>query len=234
MRKEPFTVGSYVHIVKRGARSMDIIRDENDKWRFLRLLRYLNDDNVPRNWEREVTNEHIQRGFERPATWSERKPYISVIAFCLMDNHFHLLVQERVRGGVSKFMQRLCTSMSLYFNTKYKERGTLFQGAYKARTIEDDRHMQYLAAYIQVKNPFERYPGGIWHASRKFDDAYAWATRDPFSSLADYIGVRHSPLIDIEAVKDIFMDPHVFEDFARDVIEGRVERGRDIEELLLD
>src|ERR1700690_699572 len=121
MRKEPFSVGSYVHVLNRGTRRMDIVRDDADRWRFLKLIRYLNDANVPRNWEREIGPDHVRRGFARPDTWGTAQPYVSVLAYCLMDNHFHLLMRERIDGGISKFMQRLCTSMSLYFNAKYGE-----------------------------------------------------------------------------------------------------------------
>ena len=92
MRKEVFGVGTLVHIVQRGARQVSIVRDNSDRWRFLRLLRYLNDADVPRNWEREITPDDIRAGFRRPETWGEQKPYVSILAFCLMDNHVHLLV----------------------------------------------------------------------------------------------------------------------------------------------
>ena len=124
--------------------------------------------------------------------------------------------------------------MSLHFNAKYREKGTLFQGAFKARTVESDRHLQYLAAYIQVKNPFERYPGGMLRAASEFNKALAWVMADPFSSLADYLGSRKSPLLDYDALRDVFEETDRFEDFARDVIEGRLERDEGVRELLLD
>lgn len=223
-----------MHIIKRGARGMDIVRDDADRWRFLRLLRYLNDENTPRNWERDVTTDHIRDGFVRPQAWSEAKPYVSVVAYCLMDNHFHLLVQEREEQGVSKFMQRLCTSMSLYFNAKYQERGTLFQGTYKAQPVEDDRHLQYVAAYIQVKNPFERYPQGPRRAAHEYERAMDWASKDPFSSLGDFMGSRRSELLDIALVRDVLSDPDSFYAFARDVVLGRIEHSADIKRFILD
>lgn len=229
MRKEPFSVGSYVHIVKRGARGMDIVRDDSDRWRFLRLLRYLNDENAPEHWDRDITPEHVRNGFLRPDSWFEQRPYTSILAYCLMDNHFHLLVQEKKEGGISKFMQRICTSMSMYFNTKYKEKGTIFQGAYKSRTVDSDDYLQYLVAYIKIKNPLERYPQGFQDAARSFDEAFEWALSDPFSSLGDYMGTRKSPLLDHELMRDIFTEHKSFKDFARDMVEGKLER--DLAEL---
>lgn len=226
--------GRYLHIIKRGARGMNIVRDDADRWRFLRLLRYLNDKNSPRNWERDVTNDHIRSGFARPDGWSEPDPYVSVVAYCLMDNHFHLLVLEHEQGDVSKFMQRLCTSMSLYYNAKYQERGTLFQSAYKARAVENDDHLQYLAAYIQIKNPFERYPGGLRKAAHNFERAIQWVENDPFTSFGHYVGSRQSALVDIDLVRSIMRDPEEFLGFARDVVLERVERDEYLDRLMLD
>lgn len=221
MRKEDFSVGSFVHVMKRGARRTNIVRDEADRWRFLKLIRYLNDSNVPRNWERDITPEHIKSGFERPHHWSKPEPYVSVLAFCLMDNHFHLLVQERADGGIAKFMQRVCTSMAAYFNAKYDESGTLFQGSYKARTVKTDEQLQYLAAYINVKNPFERHPAGLNYAIRQFDRAFQWAQNDPFNSLADYAQEAGSPLLDHSVIKELLLQGKDFKNFSRDMMLGR-------------
>ncbi len=233
MRKENFSVGSYVHVMKRGVRRTNIVRDEADRWRFLKLIRYLNDSNVPRNWERDITPDHIREGFKRPEGWGKSDPYVSVLAYCLMDNHFHLLLQERVDGGIGKFMQRVCTSMAAYFNAKYAESGSLFQGAYKARTVRSDTQLQYLAAYINVKNPFERYPAGFDHATSEFDKAFRWAEEDPFSSLSDYVQKSHSALLDHAAIIELFDHGQGFKEFSKDVIQGR-ELIDDEEVLMID
>lgn len=233
MRKEIFGTDVIAHIVQRGARQANIVRDDADRWRFLRLLRYLNDESVPRNWEREIAPEHVRAGFKRPESWQEPKPYVSILAYCLMDNHFHILMRERVEDGITRFMQRLCTSMATHFNAKYAESGSLFQGPYRARVVSDDRHLQYLAAYIQIKNPFERYPRGLYEAVRNYDEAFIWTQSDAFSSLADYLGMRQSSLVDTSAIREIF-EPEEIREFARDLIEGKYPVADDFKELELD
>lgn len=226
MRKEPFSVGSYVHILKRGAKRSKIVRDDDDRWRFLKLLRYLNDDNVPRNWDREITNLHISSGFVRPAHWPKPTPYVSILAYCLMDNHFHILLQERTEGGVAKFMQRLCTSMSSYFNAKYEDYGTLFQSAYKARTVDNDDYLQYLAAYIQLKNTFERYPSGLREAILNFADALKFAEGYEFSSLPVFTRGISSALLDMEQVDRLFDRGDRFTRWGKEALLGRIEDPR--------
>jgi len=231
MRREPFTVGSFVHVIKRGARGSNIVRDDHDRARFLKLLRYLNDANVPRNWEREVSARRPMPRYSRPEHWPEADPYVSVLCFCLMDNHFHLLLCERKDGGVSKFMQRLSASMASHFNARHGERGTLFQGAYRARTAQDDRHLQYLAAYIQVKNVFELHPAGLARASQRYADSFNWAMGYEYSSLRDYILNIDRGLIDLSLVRQVLPPAKEFERFAKDVILGRLEDERYAREL---
>jgi len=151
-----------------------------------------------------------------------------------MDNHFHLLLRENIDDGISRFMQRISTSMAAYLNAKYSERGTPFQGSYRARTISDDRHMQYLNAYIHVKNPFERHPRGSGYAAAHFNDAFEWAAAYPFSSLMDYRGRRKAQILDFEVIDEIFeSDNDAFKRFAHDMIQGRIHIDDEIERILL-
>jgi hypothetical protein len=193
MRVEPFSVGSVIHVTKRGARGTDIVRDASDKHRFAKSLFLLNDTYTNPNWHRETAELPL---FERPEHWPLREPLVRILAWTLLSNHFHLLLQEIREGGVAKFMQRIGGSMSLCFNLKYKEKGSLFQSAYHARSVTETSHMNYLVFYILVKNVFEMYPGGLLAAHDNFDHAWEWATRYQFSSFRDHILGMPSPLID--------------------------------------
>jgi len=224
MRKEVFSIGSYVHIVHRGTRGSALVRDEHDRRRFLKLLTYLNDEKVPRNWEREITREHVDAGYARPKHWPDRKPYVAVMAYCLLDNHFHLLLREEKERGIARFMQRLCTSMAAHFNTRHKENGSLFQGPYRARVIEDDAYLQYASAYVQVKNAFDRQrPSGKRLESENFKELFARALADPFVSLGEYMGTRTPAIVDLNRCTEVLLTPQDFRSYAADVIAGRVK-----------
>lgn len=233
MRKEPYGVGSIVHVVKRGAKGTPIVRNDDDRWRFLKLMRYLNSATVPRHWERYVTKEHIANNFAIPKEWLRPQPYVSILAYCLQDNHFHLLVREELEGGISKFMQRLCTSMSAYFNAKYSDAGTLFQSAYRARTVDNDEYLQHLAAYIMVKNVFERYPTGVRGAMKEFHKAMSTSEAYPFSSLPVYTRNLNSGLLAMKEIDELFERGDPFIRAAREAMLGRIEDPR-FDELTLD
>lgn len=234
MRQEQFAPGTFVHVVNRGAHKIDIVRTDADRWRFLKLLRYLNDENAPRNWERDISPAHIRNNFARPEHWDEVRPYVSILSHCLKDNHFHLLLLEQLEGGISKFMQRVSRSMAANFNAKYDGFGALFQGSYRARVIDTDRHLQHLAVYINIKNVFEAYPSGFESALANFDDAYAWAIRYPFSSTADFAGERKSSLLDHETLQSLFPSLSDFKSAAQEFVIARTEFEETLFGLTLD
>ena len=85
-------------------------------------------------------------------------------AFCLMPNHFHLLLQEITAGGIAKFMQKVGTSYGMYFNSKYERTGNVFVKPFRSRHVDDDIYLRHVASYIHL-NPadlFEpQWKGGV-------------------------------------------------------------------------
>ena len=125
MRKEEFTIGNYVHVYNRGSRAMPIVCDAKDRWRFLQALYYFNNE-LSLNL-RDLRKLNFCKVFDWPESWPKREPIVKILVFVLMENHFHLLLKEIQKGGIAIFMQKLGTGMANYFNTKYKETGSLFQ-----------------------------------------------------------------------------------------------------------
>ena len=220
MRKEPFSIGSYIHVVQRGTRGLPIVRDEADRFRFLLMLTHFNDSFTPLNWSRDLHDSRIRGTFERPPHWPERDAHVLLTAFGLVENHFHLLLQEIKDGGTARFMHRLGTGMAKKFNERYGEKGSLFQGSYCARTVDDDDYFRYVSAYIQVKNAFDAHPKGYDWARDNFDEAYEWASAYPYSSLGDYVGTFDRPIVDKKFLTSLY-NPSDYREFARDVILGR-------------
>lgn len=231
MRVEPFSVGSVVHVIKRGARGMEIVRDEADQWRFMKTLYILNDDFQNRDWTREAQNLSF---FSRPDHWPERDPLAAVLAWTLMPNHFHLLLYEIHEGGVSKYLQRLCGSMTLSFNEKYGEKGSIFQGSYKSRTIHDDADLNYILAYVIVKNVFELYPGGFRKAVKEFDKAWEWAKTYPFSSFKTMAFGMDSPVTDSKILANLGLPGEDFKQAACDMLISHAEKKASMSEIFLE
>lgn len=113
----------------------------------------------------------------------KRNPLVRILADCLMPNHFHLLLEEIREGGISRFMHKLATGYTEYFNHKYERVGSLYQGTFKAALVNNEEYLQYLLAYINVINPGELVEPnlkkeGVKNAEQmmQFAREYQWST----------------------------------------------------------
>jgi len=228
MRVEPFTVGEFVHVYNRGNRGMPIFRDVNDKWRLLKILRFLNDEYLPTHPFRDISlatsdvarlNPLAGKSFDWPKHWPPHKPLVKILSHKLRNTHFHLLLKEIVAGGISKFMKRFGDAYTKFFNTKYEETGKVFQGSYNGRTSRGDlKNLHYLDVYIQVFNSFEEYPDGIEGALKEFDKAFVFALNDPICSLGETFGTRNYNIIDRDILAETFPDLETYKKFTKDAL----------------
>lgn len=183
MRKIPLVLGEYYHLYNRGVDKRTIFTSANDYERFIALL-YVS--NGTRAFDLDEHGKNIGQLLERE--FDRGEPLISICAYVLMPNHFHLMVKEVQEGGVSRFMQKLGVAYTSYFNKKYKRNGVLFQGAFKAQHASRDPYCSYIASYIHL-NPIKIIEpkwkdSGIANrkAAEEFLDAYT------YSSYPDYRG----------------------------------------------
>lgn len=142
-RKTIFTEGEWYHLYNRGTDKRKIFTDNNDYQRFLKLL-YLANSTKPTILYT-LKKDTI---FDFP----REENLVDIGAYCLMPNHFHLLVKEKVEGGISLFMRKLLTGYSMYFNIKNKRTGKLFEGPFKSIHVDTDNYFRYVLSYIHL-NP---------------------------------------------------------------------------------
>lgn len=184
------------------------------------MLYHFNDKKVSLTWYRDLLDDDLLDSLKRPGQWDDQEKIVNILCYCLLDNHFHILFKEIKEGGVSKFMQRLGIGMAKHFNEKYKEQGSLFQGAYRSKTIENDTYLRYVSAYIQVKNVFEMNPMWTSDVHKNFDEFYEWAENYDYCSLGNYSGSKETPIIDKEILGEIFT-PEQYKKFSFDFITGK-------------
>ena len=140
-----FVSGEYYHIYNRGNSKQKIFLDEADYGRFLKLL-FLCNSKLKINFRDVIDATKNIFIFEREET------LVDIGAFCLMPNHFHLLIREKEDGNISLFMKKLLTAYVMYFNKKYERTGSLFEGKFKAEHAGEDNYLKYLFSYIHL-NP---------------------------------------------------------------------------------
>jgi len=201
----------FYHIYNRGTDKRDIFKTKSDYDRLLSLL-YISNSGVP---------VHLQRqGLTLTELFSIERgdPLVDIGAYCFMPNHFHLLLRESVEGGISKFMQKVTTGYTMYFNKLYERTGALFQGTYKSTHADSDRYLAYLIAYIHL-NPVKLIEPrwketGI--ADRKRAEEYLDQYR--YSSYVDFIGEKRpeNSVLSKESLPEYFETPA---DFKRSITE---------------
>lgn len=138
-RNHTFAVEEYYHCYNRGTDKRVVFADKQDFAYFLTSMDSYNSKDALGKL-RLYPVPHVD------------DQIVEIVAYCLLPNHFHLLLRERVEGGISKFMQRVGIGYTLYFNEKNERSGALFQGAFKSKTIDTDQDLRQVTAYVTYNN----------------------------------------------------------------------------------
>jgi len=177
----------FYHIYNRGVEKRTIFEDEMDYKVFLNYMKeYLSPKPDKSDSVTQVTfKDTVFKGVPRvPNNYHEN---IELLAYCLMPNHFHLLIKQDTKSGMKEFIHSLLLRYSMYFNKKYDRVGPLFQGRYKAVSVENEAYLLHLSRYIHL-NPLE--------ITKSLVDGY--------SSYPDYIGLRNTSWLNPKIVLAYF------------------------------
>jgi putative transposase len=166
-KRLPFVQGGYYHVYNRGAGRQIIFREARNCVYVLRLLK-------------------------RVATESD----VTVVAYCLLPNHYHWLLRQDGQTPVGKVPARVFGSYTQAFNRAYQRTGTLFEGPYKARAVDTDSYLVNLCSYIHL-NP-------VHHGLVDTPDAW------PYSNYLEWIDKRPGKLVDRELVRQYFATPQSY------------------------
>ncbi|MFZ2555871.1 MAG: transposase [Minisyncoccia bacterium] len=189
------------HVLNRGVDKRTIFNTNGDHARFVHDLYEFNDEKAaPDAFRRNMWD------FVSP-TSDTRKRLVDIHGWCLMKNHYHLLLSEHREGGITKFIRKLNIGYAKYYNDIHQRSGTLFQGRTKKILIENESHFLHILHYIHL-NPLDFLPGHEkWRsgnipntiAAIRYLDEYRW------SSFNDYRGEKNFPSI---LRKDFFDDAY--------------------------
>lgn len=165
-RSIDFAIGEYYHVYNRGVDKRLLFKTTSDYIRFQKLL-YIRNSDKRLDIDRVALKQLkcIDRG----------EPIVDIVVYALMPNHFHLLLREKQLGGISTFMNKLCTSHAMYFNKKYERTGPLMCRPFRCKHVAEDDYFRWVISYIHL-NPKE-----VVQASGE-----AGVGTYPFSSYIDY------------------------------------------------
>ncbi len=187
------------HVLNRGVDGRDLFLDSQDYVRFVHNLYQFNDRALAPASSRRLPPDSPSVGFTKPYI-KPRERLVDIHGWVLMKNHYHLLLSERVEGGISLFLRKLNVGYANYFNERYGRKGTLFQGRTKKILIERAGHFLYILHYIHL-NPLDYLQGAEeWRVRNKsgisdLRAALEYLSSYRWSSYLDYAGTKNFPSI---------------------------------------
>jgi len=146
-RYDDLAPGEVYHICTRGVNKQRIFQDDNDRKRMLDLMVHCLTKDKKQSFSMARKMKIVSK------LPREGQGLVDVLAFCLMDNHLHLLIKENVEGGTSLYIQRVLNSYAKYFNLRHKRSGPLFTGRFKAVLVDGDEQLLHVSRYIHL-NPY--------------------------------------------------------------------------------
>lgn len=196
-RREPIEVGEWYHCYNRGIDKRQVFESEQDCERFLQAMYVCNGDGSPGR------NDFEHFSHARILSIERGSPIVAIGAYCLMPNHFHILMQEVVENGISRFMHRVGTSYTMYFNLKNQRTGNLFNKPFRSRHVKGEQHFRHVPQYIHL-NAAE-----IFDANWKKGTGQSAAVMEKrlkeyrFGSFTDYCGTRRpeGAILDVSSMR---------------------------------
>lgn len=220
MRKVEFANGEFYHVYNRGTDKRTIFEDNDDLRRFFESMQDFNkEDPIGSLYEYRFVKNQLGSSTSK---LGEDKPLVRFIAYCLNPNHFHFLIEQIEDDGISKFLHRLSTGYTKYFNKKYRRTGALFSGRYKAVHVDDNEYLLRLSVYVNLNDKVHRLSGDVGVKS--------------ISSWPEYQQSKNNmQFCDTSVILDQFRDSAEYHDFAitalQDIHENK-ERAKELNELL--
>lgn len=190
----PFVNDHFYHIYNRGVEKRTIFENRRDHDRFLKTLQYYQLAGPKPRFSKFFVNKSFKPELA--------EKIVEIIAYCLMPNHFHLLIKQLKDRGISEFLSKLSNSYTKYYNTKHTRVGPLLQGEFKAVLIESEEQLTHVSRYVHL-NPYVSF-------LVKDLNFYEW------SSYGDYIGKTNNGLCNKEVVLSLFKSPQDYEKFILD------------------
>lgn len=191
----PLAIGEWYHCYSRGVDKRNTFVGEKDYKRFIQSVYLSNSSNVIHR------SDYNSKTHAEILSLPRSTPIVSIAAYALMPNHFHFLIKEIKSGGITKFMRKLGTSYTMYFNIKNERIGNLFVKPFRSKHINDDRYLKYVTQYVHL-NPAElfepRWKDGV---IKDINSLTLRLKKYPHSSFGDYCG--------LERIEKVILDESV-------------------------
>lgn len=207
-RYEPCVTQETYHVFNRSVARQTIFLRDHDYERFFDLINYYRFENPSVRFSEfnRLSADAKKYFFER--LQANHDQIVTIIAYCCMPNHFHLLLKQQKEFGISRFAAQLQNGYAKYFNIKTKRFGAVFQSMFKAVRIEDDEQLIHVARYIHL-NPL---------TARIVANSSELATC-PYDSYGNYLSDKTDSILDKTMILSMFKDIKSFQSHTLDQAE---------------
>jgi putative transposase len=205
-RKIPLVTNYFYHVYNRGVEGRPTYTSTLEYRRFLNLLNYYRFEKLPTSYSNYKNYPKENKIRIMNELKNQQKTQVEIINYCLMPNHFHLLLNQTAENGISNFMSKLQNGYTKYFNKRNNRYGSLFQGRFKSIIIESENQLLHVFRYI-ILNP---YSVAVVKNIEKLVD-YPWIP------LKEYLqNFKKEKLLNRELILNLFTGVSSFKDFIFD------------------
>lgn len=214
-RKCVFANDEVYHIFNRGVEKRPTFTDKRELDRGIKTLDFYRFANLPLKLSKFLVLPEVERIKFTQDLYGNYEKLVEIVCYCLMPNHFHFLVKQIKKGGVSTFAANFTNSYTKYFNTKHERVGPLFQGLFKAVRVESDEQLIHVSRYIHLN------PVSSFLINPEQLENYQW------SSYLEYLSVTENKITDRGIVLDMFSSREEYKKF----ILSQADYARQLEQI---
>ncbi|MBM2817782.1 MAG: Tnp protein [Parcubacteria group bacterium] len=218
-RKVNFVTGEFYHIYNRGVDKRVIFSDTYDTKRFFQSMEEFNAEKAIGSI---YENSFVKKDPKSPPAQlgGEASKLVNFVCYCLNPNHYHFILEQVMDNGIEKFMQRIGTGYTMYFNNRYKRTRSLFQGVFKSSHIDSNEYLLHSSVYVNLNNRVHKIDGDL-----------SW------NSWNEYAGEKSSDFCKKDIILGQFNNRDEYKKFAQssliDILK-RKEEEKDLENILLE
>ncbi|MBU1032740.1 MAG: transposase [Patescibacteria group bacterium] len=216
MREILFAVGNFYHIYNHGIDQRKIFQDTADFRRFYASMFLFNNSLYSHKGGRSPLSACKDLYLRLLDENINRLPLVNIVSYCLLPNHFHILLEQAEETGINKFMHRLGMGYAHYYNIRYERTGRLFEGPFQAKIVNNDAQFMHLPRYIHL-NALDmtnlKWREGMisdWKEADSFLDNYEWSSHLVYKGMKEPL-----PVIERSQIKNKFPSVDNYVSFLR-------------------
>jgi len=203
MRKEKFIPNEYYHIYNRTIMNVPVFKDGQNAKRIKQSMLFANSTISSKIFQflRDNEKQSEIKFIEAMNMLTKGEKLVDILCYAIMPDHYHMLIKERVDGGIINFVRKCDISITKYINMRKKRRGPIFESLFRSKHIDSNEYLTHLSTYIHL-NPLDIISGKEWrnHKLENWSKIRKKIIDYPWSSLKFFLEEKFDPIVSGEKV----------------------------------